>query len=259
MPGWGCRSRAVSGPGWRQPGAPTVGALGAGKIRAAADANGGERNSGDRWPPARLVAPLGERTTDEDHRVTQDQVRSMPPLSVVFAGASTGKWSIERLETVAGSPLAPASRLEVIEGPGAARPAGDAVWVLRGVTSNERYATSGEHRQLAARQEPLGRAESTRAALIPVRKSEAWWDLAQDERRRIFEESSHHIATGLEYLPAVARRLHHGRDLGEPFDFLTWFEFAPEHAAAFEELVRRLRETEEWTYVEREIDLRLAR
>jgi len=32
-----------------------------------------------------------------------------------------------------------------------------------------------------------------------------------------------------------------------------------EPAAAFEELVLRLRETEEWTYVEREIDLRLAR
>src|SRR5215831_17864415 len=159
----------------------------------------------------------------------------MPPLSVMFVGASTSRWSIERLETVTGSPLAPASRLEVIEGPAAARPA-DAVWVLRAVTSNERYVTAGEHRELAARQEPLGRARATRAALIPVRKSEAWWDLAQDERR-----------------------LHHGRDLGEPFDFLTWFEFAPEHAAAFEELVRRLRATEEWTYIEREIDLRLAR
>ena len=183
----------------------------------------------------------------------------MPPLSVLFVGASTGRWSIERLDAVSGSPLAPACRLEVIEGPGAARPAGDAIWVLGGVTSNERYATAGEHRELAARQEPLDRAQATRAALIPIRKSEAWWDLAQDERRRIFEESSHHIATGLEYLPAIARRLHRGRDLGEPFDFLTWFEFAPEHAAAFEELVRRLRETEEWTYVEREIDLRLAR
>jgi hypothetical protein len=183
----------------------------------------------------------------------------MPPLHVAFAGGSTGKWSIELLETVAGSPLAPALRLEVVEGSGAAGPAGDTAWVLRGVTSNERYVTGGEHRELAARQEPLGRAGSTRAALIPVRKSEAWWDLAQDERRRIFEEGSHHVATGLEYLPAVARRLHHGRDLGEPFDFLTWFEFAPEHAAAFEELVRRLRETEEWTFVEREIDLRLAR
>jgi chlorite dismutase len=180
----------------------------------------------------------------------------MPPLHVSFVGASTGRWSIERLETVVGSPLAPALRLEVIEG--AAGPAGDAVWVLRGVTSNERYLTSGEHSELAARQEQLGRMGSTRAALIPITKSEAWWDLAQDERRRIFEESSHHLAISLEYLPAVARRLHHGRDLGEPFDFLTWFEFAPEHAAAFEELVRRLRETEEWTYVEREIDLRLA-
>jgi chlorite dismutase len=109
------------------------------------------------------------------------------------------------------------------------------------------------------RQDPLGRPESTRAALIPITKSEAWWDLAQDERRRIFEESSHHVATGLEYLPEIARRLRHGRDLGEPFDFLTWFEFAPEHAAALEELVLRLRATEEWTYVEREIDLRLAR
>ena len=182
----------------------------------------------------------------------------MPPLSVVFVGAGTGRWRIERLDTVAGTPLAPASHLEVIEGPGAACPAADAAWALRGVTSNERYATAGEHRELAARQAPLGRAGATRAALIPVKKSEAW-ELAQDERRRIFEESSHHIATGLEYLPAVARRLHHGRDLAQPFDFLTWFEFAPGHAAAFEELVLRLRATEEWTYVEREIDLRLAR
>jgi chlorite dismutase len=106
---------------------------------------------------------------------------------------------------------------------------------------------------------PSARVESTRAALIPITKSEAWWALPQDERRRIFEESSHHVATGLEYLPEIARRLHHARDLGEPFDFLTWFEFAPEHASAFEELVDRLRETEEWAYIEREIDIRLSR
>jgi chlorite dismutase len=110
-----------------------------------------------------------------------------------------------------------------------------------------------------ARQESLGRSASTRAALIPIRKSDPWWELPQDERQRIFEESSHHVATGLEYLPAVARRLHHGRDLGEPFDFLTWFEFSPANASAFAELVDRLRETEEWAYVEREIDFRLRR
>ncbi len=183
----------------------------------------------------------------------------MPQLSVAFVGADSGTWSIERLVTVSGEPLASASRLEVLEGSRAARPVSDAGWVLRGVTSNERYVNRVEHNELLSRQEPLGRARSTRAALIPVTKSEAWWDLAQDERRLIFEESSHHIAIGLEYLPAVARRLHHGRDLGEPFDFLTWFEFAPENGAAFEELVQRLRATEEWNYVEREIDLRVAR
>ena len=63
----------------------------------------------------------------------------------------------------------------------------------------------------------------------------------------------------MEYLPAVARRLHHSRELGEPFDFLTWFEYAPEHADAFEELVRRLRSTAEWRYVEREVDIRASR
>jgi hypothetical protein len=61
--------------------------------------------------------------------------------------------------------------------------------------------------------------------------------LAQDERRAIFEEQSHYIGIGLEYLPAVARRLHHSRELGEPFDFLTWLEYAPEHADAFEDMV----------------------
>jgi chlorite dismutase len=166
---------------------------------------------------------------------------------------------VERFETHAGAPLEPVPRLEVIEGEAPARLDWSPKWILRGVTSNERYVSRLEREALVAKQEALGRGASTRAALIPITKSEAWWELPQDERRRIFEERSLHIASGLEYLPAVARRLHHGRDLGEPFDFLTWFEFAPEHTSAFEELVDRLRETEEWTYVEREIDIRLFR
>jgi chlorite dismutase len=105
----------------------------------------------------------------------------------------------------------------------------------------------------------LLRPQATRAALIPIRKTAAWWDLAQGERRAIFEEQSHHIGIGMQYLPAVARRLHHSRELGEPFDFLTWFEYAPEHADAFEELVRRLRSTAECRYLEREVDIRASR
>ena len=99
--------------------------------------------------------------------------------------------------------------------------------MLRGMTSYKRYTQRNEQEALDAKQPQLGRAEATRAALIPITKSDAWWRLAQDERRELFEESSHHIAIGLEYLPAVARELYHGRDLGEPFDFLAWFEYAP--------------------------------
>ena len=183
----------------------------------------------------------------------------MRPLLVAFAGGEVGSWAVERFDTVVGAPLEPVSRLEMIESRATQVLDGRPAWVLRGVTSNERYVLRSEHDALLTKQESLGREASTRAALIPITKSEAWWELPQDERRRIFEESSHHVATALEYLPAVARRLHHGRDLGEPFDFLTWFEFAPEHADAFEELVDLLRETEEWDYVEREIDLRLFR
>jgi hypothetical protein len=47
--------------------------------------------------------------------------------------------------------------------------------------------------------------------------------------------------------------------IGEPFDFLTWFEFAPEHTQAFEALLERLRATREWNFVEREVDIRLMR
>ena len=36
------------------------------------------------------------------------------------------------------------------------------------------------------------------------------------------------MPVGLDYLPGVARKLYHSRDLGEEFDFLTWFEFEPE-------------------------------
>jgi hypothetical protein len=87
----------------------------------------------------------------------------------------------------------------------------------------------------------------------------AWWELAQDERRAIFEETSRHTRIGMDYLPAIARRRHHCRDLGEHFDFLTWFEFSPEHESDFEALLDRLRATEEWTYIDREIDIRLIR
>lgn len=176
-----------------------------------------------------------------------------------FRGGETGVWRIARISTLVGEPLANAKRLSILAGQ-ALLPQGGS-WLLRGITSNDRYATRAEKSELATRQPGLERPEATCAALIPIRKSAAWWMLSQDERRRIFEDQSTHIKTGLKYLPAIARRLHHCRDLGtqEPFDFLTWFEFAPSDAPAFDELVRELRATPEWGYVEREIDIRLVR
>lgn len=176
------------------------------------------------------------------------------PLSFFVAGAS-GTWRIEEIRQVAGEALPAASNLSVMSTP----PEPGCVWVLRGAASNIRYARRDELQALAKRQQGLGREDATAAALIAIRKNDAWWALAQDERRAILEERSRHIAIGLKYLPAVARQLFHARDLGEPFDFLTWFEFAPERSASFDDLLSRLRASEEWSYVEREVEVRLSR
>jgi hypothetical protein len=177
-----------------------------------------------------------------------------------FTAGPTGIWRVVETRAVAGAPLSPAERLDVRHGD-EKPPAEGSVWSLRGVTSNDRYVTRAEKNRLVAVQQAPGRADSTSAALIPIRKSEAWWRLPQDERRAIFEERSRHVQAGLRRLPAIARRLHHCRDLGseEPFDFLTWFEFAPADAPSFDELVADLRASEEWRFVEREVDVRLVR
>jgi chlorite dismutase len=181
-------------------------------------------------------------------------------MFTTFRGGQSGGWRVISIAGVKGETLPHVSAVSVIASQAIALPLlpSQTSWRLAGVISHLRYVERPEKEQLAALQAGLGRPEASCAALIPIRKSQAWWELAQDERRRIFEEKSRHIAGTLKYLPAIARQLYHCRDLGEPFDFLTWFEYAPEHAD-FEELVAMLRATEEWTYVEREVDVRLLR
>jgi Chlorite dismutase len=182
----------------------------------------------------------------------------LAPRLFTFIGGAEGPWLVERVECIAGEPLPLATRLAVVAAQLEHLPPG-ARWSLRGITSNERYVVREERSALVAKQESLGRPESRRAALIPIRKNADWWALPQDERHQIFEAQSRHIAIGLKYLPAVARRLHHCRDLGqdEPFDFLTWFEYAESEVNAFNELVSALRSSPEWEFVDREIDIRL--
>ncbi|MCD6707233.1 MAG: chlorite dismutase family protein [Thiobacillus sp.] len=177
-----------------------------------------------------------------------------------FMGGDTGLWRVTKMEAGIGEPLPAARRLEIISGsalPSDPHPA----WALRGITSNERYVDREERNQIVAKLLDLGRPEATCAALIPIRKNAAWWALTQDERLSIFKDQSRHTQIGLQYFPELARRLHHCRDLSEnePFDFLTWFEYAPADEAVFNKLLAALRATTEWKYVEREVDIRFVR
>lgn len=175
------------------------------------------------------------------------------PLLVHFQEDSAGPWACTTAAAIIGEGFDATPRM------GLRAQAGDGAWLLKGVVSNLRYTTAAEADMLVANSAGLGRAEATRGVLIPIRKSAAWWGLAQDERRRIYEEQSRHTSIGAKYIPAIARRLHHSRDLGEPFDFLTWFEFAPEHEAAFDALLVELRASLEWTFVDREVEFRYTR
>lgn len=181
------------------------------------------------------------------------------PRLFSYVGGKTGRWSVISAKAIVGEPLPPVERLDYVHGAVDSLPA-NARWVLRGVSTNERYATRAEKNHISI-QVPLGRPAANYGAFIPIRKSPKWWALTQDERRALFQESSKHISIGFKYLPAIARRLNHCRDLGgnEPFDFLTIFDYAKEHAAAFDDLVAELRATEEWKYVDREYDIRVVR
>lgn len=174
-----------------------------------------------------------------------------------FIGGDAGEWKIIKTTAVVGESIQSAAHLKIVSSN--LQKTTEGLWALKGLVSNVRYAEKEEREKLNAVQSALGRTAATCTALIPIKKKEDWWNLAQDERRRIFENKSHHTETGLKYLPAIARKLYHCRDIGEPFDFLTWFEYAPEHSQTFEELVMALRKTEEWSYVEREVDIRLVK
>jgi len=186
--------------------------------------------------------------------MTQQYRSGMSPATFCAGGA--GAWRIDSITPIIGETLGSAPRLDVRAGIVAVP---EAAWTLCGSSGHVRYVERSEKTVLDPVSPPLGRPEATCGALIPIRKSDAWWALPQDERRAIFEARSRHIADCLPYLPRVARRLYHARELGEGFDFLTWFEFAPEHAGAFDELLALLRSREEWQYVEREVELRLSR
>lgn len=174
-----------------------------------------------------------------------------------FVGGDSGKWKVMRIVTIAGEPISSVNFVDVYSSHTPPEGTESSAWRLRGTNVHARYSTREEVGELSVRQPSLNRPEATYAALIPIRKSAKWWNMSQDERRRIFEKESNHIAMSMDYLPAIARRLYQCRELLEPFDFLTWFEFAPENEHLFNELVTKLRASREWEFVDREVDIRL--
>ena len=164
------------------------------------------------------------------------------PLLVAFVAGSEGLWLIEGMSAPVGEPLPPAARLAVVEG--AEAEIAEGRWVLRGVVA-------GQGEDARADQLPLGRPEARCAALVAVRMAPAWWERAEEDRRA--------LSANIEHGPAVSRRIHRARDRDEPFDVLTWFEFPPDRQPEVDEIAARLRDSEEWSYVEREVDIRLIR
>jgi hypothetical protein len=165
---------------------------------------------------------------------------SSPPL--IGSG-----WSVARIESE--SPVDPVA---------------DGLFTLRGVTQHLHYTTAEQQADLGARSRAeLEPSADTTAVLIPIRKSAAWWQLAQDRRHAHFQhtpQSAGHTTIGSPYVERVFRRLYHSRylDPGLPYDFLTYFEFHASDAPLFERLLAELRDPErnpEWSYVEAEYEI----
>ena len=161
---------------------------------------------------------------------------------MAFVAGFEGLWLIEGMTAPVGEPLPPAARLAVVDG--AAVEIAEGRWVLRGVVA-------GQGEDARADQLPLGRSDARCAALLAVRMSPAWWERAEEDRRA--------LSANIEHGPAISRRIHRARDRDEPFDVLTWFEFAPDLQSALNDVVARLRDSEEWSYVERDVELRMIR
>jgi hypothetical protein len=130
-----------------------------------------------------------------------------------------------------------------------------------GVTQHLVYTAAQERLELTR----VSASESGPVAvLIPICKAQAWWALAQDERRSFLRAGGPgHFEIGLEYASTIYRRLYHARALpGSAWDFLTYFEFPRDRSDDFRALLQRLRDTDqnpEWQFVEREVEIWMSK
>lgn len=136
----------------------------------------------------------------------------------------------------------------------------------KGTVRHLQYTTAQVRTELQKRSaSPYPASDSTLAVMIPIRKSEKWWNLAQDERQKYFEKKSerqNHTAIGYGYADRIYRKLYHSRylEVNAPlgYDFLTYFEFHEKNRALFKNLLRDLRDLSinpEWQFVDFELEI----
>jgi hypothetical protein len=140
--------------------------------------------------------------------------------------------------------------------------------LMQGVPQHLEYTSRAERDDLTRRSRaPLPAGKDTLAVVIPIRKSAAWWALAQDERNAYFQKQKGHkghTAIGAEYVDRVYRKLYHTRYAVQTrdHDFITYFEFRREHEGDFKRLLAKLRDVKqnpEWKYVDREYEIWLTK
>jgi hypothetical protein len=137
--------------------------------------------------------------------------------------------------------------------------------VLSGVTQHLHYTSAAQRERLAsisAKEFPA--SEHVHAVLIPIRKSDVWWNMGFHDRAEFLNGTRYkrgHTAIGEEYAALIYRQLLHSRYLDssrKPYDFLTYFEFTDENTDWFKALLQKLRDIElnpEWEYVDMEQEI----
>lgn len=182
-------------------------------------------------------------------------------------GGRTNRYRIQEVRRVTGEPPAALAQardwqmVRVIRSGPLETPQAMGAVSFGGTIQHLHYTTAEQRRELLSqsRQAPPP-SEDTMAVVIPIRKSKAWWDLAQDERQAHFRKGDRHTTIGLGYVDRIFRTLFHARYLGapSPYDFITYFEFERQYASAFRELCAELRDTAknpEWAYVDLEFEI----
>ncbi len=143
---------------------------------------------------------------------------------------------------------------------------GGSLETLSGVQRSRSYTSHARVQFAYAHALPPGSGEKyPLAAVTPMNKTEAWWNMDFLHRESFFlprydqDENmvvKGHALASADGVPNINRRLVHapeGYGLGDSYDFVGYFEFAEADAPVFRQVMAALRDSEqnpEWKYVQ---------